>query len=81
MSLLSGKRSINEHLPDRKIRALDIGCGGGNNCIFLSGYFQSVLGIDISDSFLKIAQIKADEKREYRTFSFLTVTQKHWRQS
>jgi ubiquinone/menaquinone biosynthesis C-methylase UbiE len=52
-----------EHLPDRKKRALDIGCGGGNNSIFLSELFQSVIGIDISDSFLKIAQRKVDEKR------------------
>lgn len=39
-------------------RALDIGCGSGNNCVLLAERYQEVLGIDISQRMLDLAATK-----------------------
>ena len=42
-TLLEGKPDyLLDNLPDSRVSALDIGCGGGNTCIFLSSYFKSM---------------------------------------
>jgi len=47
-----------ENMPKQRGKVLDIGCGSGNRCILLSRYFEQVVGIDISDSLLQIAEKK-----------------------
>lgn len=47
-----------ENMPKQRGKVLDIGCGSGNRCILLSKYFEQVVGIDISDSLLQIAEKK-----------------------
>ena len=62
-TLLEGKPDyLLDNLPDRRVSALDIGCGGGNTCIFLSSYFQHVTGIDLSADFLQIAKDKVEKE-------------------
>ncbi|MFI6523652.1 class I SAM-dependent methyltransferase [Streptomyces uncialis] len=39
-------------------RALDIGCGGGNNCVMLAERYDEVVGVDISRRMLDIAAAK-----------------------
>lgn len=51
-----------KNMPNQRNKVLDIGCGSGNKSIFLSTYFKHVVGIDISDSFLKIADHKKNSK-------------------
>ena len=63
-TLLEGKPDyLLDNLPDIRVSALDIGCGGGNACIFLSSYFQHVTGIDLSADFLQIAVLRSEERR------------------
>jgi ubiquinone/menaquinone biosynthesis C-methylase UbiE len=45
-------------LPDRRQRALDLGCGSGMMVQELSQHFQEVIGIDVSSDLLTIAQAK-----------------------
>ncbi|MGL4738156.1 MAG: class I SAM-dependent methyltransferase [Cellulosilyticaceae bacterium] len=49
---------ILECLPKRLNRALDIGCGSGNNGLFLAKHFNEVIGIDISSQFISLANEK-----------------------
>lgn len=49
-------------MPNKRNQVLDIGCGSGNKSILLSKYFEHVIGIDISDSFLQIAEHKKNAK-------------------
>ena len=37
-------------------RAVDIGCGGGRNCVLLSSRYKEVLGVDIAERMLGIAR-------------------------
>jgi 2-polyprenyl-3-methyl-5-hydroxy-6-metoxy-1,4-benzoquinol methylase len=46
-----------EHLVPGK-RAIDIGCGGGNNCLMLADRYDDVVGVDISQRMLDIAATK-----------------------
>lgn len=39
-------------------RALDVGCGGGNNCTLLAEHYGDVVGVDISARMLEIAANK-----------------------
>jgi SAM-dependent methyltransferase len=39
-------------------RALDIGCGSGNNCALLAEHYAEVTGVDISPKMLEIAAAK-----------------------
>lgn len=44
-------------LPAGK-RAIDVGCGGGNNCGLLADRYDEVVGVDISQKMLDIAAVK-----------------------
>ncbi len=46
------------HLPDRRQRALDLGCGSGPMVQELANHFQEVVGIDVSLDLLTIARAK-----------------------
>jgi 2-polyprenyl-3-methyl-5-hydroxy-6-metoxy-1,4-benzoquinol methylase len=46
-----------EQLPPGT-RAIDIGCGGGNNCGMLAEHYDEVVGVDISRRMLDIAATK-----------------------
>ncbi|MCR8842404.1 class I SAM-dependent methyltransferase [Paenibacillus sp. SC116] len=46
------------NFPLQRGRALDVGCGSGILVDELSSHFDEVIGIDISDEMLKIAQVK-----------------------
>ncbi|QUQ64183.1 class I SAM-dependent methyltransferase [Kutzneria sp. CA-103260] len=39
-------------------RAIDVGCGGGNNCGLLADRYDEVVGVDISQKMLDIASTK-----------------------
>ncbi|MFB9902322.1 class I SAM-dependent methyltransferase [Allokutzneria oryzae] len=39
-------------------RAIDVGCGGGNNCGLLADHYTEVVGVDISQKMLDIAATK-----------------------
>lgn len=39
-------------------RAIDVGCGGGNNCGMLADHYDDVVGVDISQRMLDIAGAK-----------------------
>jgi SAM-dependent methyltransferase len=55
------------HLPQHRHRVLDVGCGTGVLASELSRYFESVVGIDISEPMLAIARGKrAATNIEYR---------------
>ncbi len=55
------------HLPERRCRVLDVGCGVGLLALELSRCFDSVLAIDISEPMLAIARRKrAAANVEYR---------------
>jgi methyl halide transferase len=49
-------------------RALDIGCGTGDNVIWLSKMGFSATGIDISETAIAMAQKKADENKISASF-------------
>lgn len=56
-----------EHLPERRQRALDVGCGTGILTEELSHHFGSVVGIDISEPMLAIARARRGAPNiEYR---------------
>ncbi|MFD9961902.1 class I SAM-dependent methyltransferase [Amycolatopsis sp. NPDC058986] len=40
------------------VRAIDVGCGGGNNCRLLADRYDEVVGVDISQKMLDIAKTK-----------------------
>ncbi|MGI5498924.1 class I SAM-dependent methyltransferase [Lentzea sp. CA-135723] len=46
-----------EQLPAGS-RALDVGCGGGNNCGMLADRYDEVVGVDVSQKMLDIAAAK-----------------------
>ncbi|MGX2998845.1 class I SAM-dependent methyltransferase [Streptomyces sp. JNUCC 64] len=46
-----------DRLPGGR-RALDVGCGGGNNCVLLADHYDDVTGVDISRRMLDIAAAK-----------------------
>jgi len=49
-------RYLQECLPDRELRILDLGCGYGRDALYLSkNYNAAVLGIDISQEAVSIA--------------------------
>jgi ubiquinone/menaquinone biosynthesis C-methylase UbiE len=47
---------ILNHLPQRRRRALDVGCGGGLLAFELARRFEKVLAVDISEPMLEIAR-------------------------
>ena len=47
---------------------LDLGCGSGEDAIFLLKYFKSVYGLDISETAISIAQKKSVERSATATF-------------
>jgi len=51
-----------QNMPMQRNRVLDIGCGSGNKSVLLSDYFEEVVGIDISNEFLQIAEHKKKVK-------------------
>ena len=56
-----------EHLPERRKRALDVGCGTGGLARRLADHFESVLAIDVSEPMLAIARAKRPAPNlEYR---------------
>ncbi|NRA76457.1 MAG: class I SAM-dependent methyltransferase [Planctomycetes bacterium] len=57
-SLQERPRFFLDHLPNRRRRALDIGCGSGILAEELSRHFDSVLAIDISEAMLRLARKK-----------------------
>ncbi|MCG8345964.1 MAG: methyltransferase domain-containing protein [Chlorobiales bacterium] len=50
-----------EHKPVPPCRALDVGCGTGDNAIWLAGHAFDVTGVDISPLAIEIARRKAIE--------------------
>jgi SAM-dependent methyltransferase len=55
------------HLPERRGRALDVGCGTGILSLELARRFDSVLGVDLSEPMLAIARARrAAPNVEYR---------------
>lgn len=46
-----------ERLPPGR-RAIDVGCGGGNNCGMLADHYDEVVGVDISQRMLDIGATK-----------------------
>ncbi|MEV3873978.1 methyltransferase domain-containing protein [Streptomyces sp. NPDC049906] len=46
-----------ERLPEGR-RALDVGCGSGNNCVLLAERYDEVVGVDISRRMLDLAAAK-----------------------
>jgi len=55
-------RSIVETGKVNPCRAIELGCGAGNNVIYLAQYGFNVTGVDISESAIKIAKRSASEK-------------------
>ncbi|MEV0318184.1 class I SAM-dependent methyltransferase [Streptomyces sp. NPDC050658] len=49
------RRWLEEQLRDGS-RAVDVGCGGGRNCVLLSSRYKEVLGVDIAEKMLDIAR-------------------------
>lgn len=45
-----------ERLPERRRRALDVGCGGGGLAFALAPHFERVRGVDISEPLLALAR-------------------------
>lgn len=52
---------------------LDVGCGTGEDAIFLSNFVNSVQGIDISPTAITIAQKKAQERKSKANFKVGSV--------
>jgi SAM-dependent methyltransferase len=53
---------------DRRCRILDVGCGTGRHSIELAARGYSVVGVDLSESQLRRARLKAGEKGASVTF-------------
>jgi SAM-dependent methyltransferase len=52
-------------LPDRRDRALDVGCGTGVLALHLSEHFRRVVGVDISPAMLAVAErSRAGQRRD-----------------
>ncbi|TXC81408.1 class I SAM-dependent DNA methyltransferase [Luteibaculum oceani] len=49
---------INSHLNGNFDSLLDIGCGSGNHARYLASFFESITGVDRSDSMVKVANEK-----------------------
>jgi SAM-dependent methyltransferase len=56
---------------------LEVGCGGGRWCFYLSDYAEHVTGIDISDEMIQLCKNIADEKQvdniEFKAIDFLSL--------
>lgn len=52
------RRWLVERLPGGE-RALDVGCGSGNNCVMLAEHYGEVVGVDVAQRMLDIAATKA----------------------
>lgn len=65
-------------LPDLKGKTvLDLGCGYGHNCIdFVKRGADKVVGIDISEKMLSVAEKEShDDKIEYRNMSMTDISE------
>lgn len=65
-------------LPDLNGKSvLDLGCGYGHNCVdFVSSGAARVVGIDISEKMLSVAEKEsADDKIEYRNMSMTDISE------
>ena len=61
-------------------RAIDVGCGGGNNCGLLAERYDEVVGVDISRKMLDIARTKTTRvpvRYECRSATDLTPDQEN----
>jgi ubiquinone/menaquinone biosynthesis C-methylase UbiE len=59
-----------------KGRVLDVGCGTGENALYLAGNGFSVVGVDLSDRAIAAARAKAAERRlkvDFRTGNALSL--------
>ena len=56
---------ILEKVPNKGL-ALDVGCGTGQNTRILSPYFDKVVGLDVSETQIKIANEDPMENVEFR---------------
>lgn len=60
---------IEDHInKEKSLRILDIGCGFGLTCIWLSELGHQVTGIDITPEMIDTAKQKAEEKKQNITF-------------
>jgi ubiquinone/menaquinone biosynthesis C-methylase UbiE len=57
-SLLCDNTWFLSKMPEKRKRALDIGCGSGIMAFELAEYFEEVVGIDVSEEMLAIARAK-----------------------
>lgn len=56
-------------IEKRNIRVLDLGCGSGNNSLFLSDFGFETYGIDISPSAIEFAEKESDKLRAKINFT------------
>jgi len=57
------KKIINNDVPSRSI-ALDLGCGTGRGCFYLSKFFDKVYGYDFSPEMILVCNKKKHSKRK-----------------
>ncbi len=70
-SLVQLYTRFSEYFIDKKV--IDLGCGEGRDCIFLSKKGVSVLGVDISHTALEKARVLAKKSRVNATFMELNM--------
>ncbi|MFT5354032.1 MAG: ubiquinone/menaquinone biosynthesis C-methylase UbiE [Polyangiales bacterium] len=60
-------RFLSEHLPEKPVDVLDIGCGNGALLRQLSGRLRSGVGVDASDGMIRLAaeENKSDDKLRF----------------
>lgn len=64
-------------VPIHPCKALDIGCGTGDNAIWLSQQNFSVVGVDTSEIAIEKAKSKAAEANNTCTFAVLNILKSH----
>jgi 2-polyprenyl-3-methyl-5-hydroxy-6-metoxy-1,4-benzoquinol methylase len=68
------KDHINGELP-----LLDLGCGNGRQTRFLAHHFKKVIGVDVSPSAVRLAELETTEENniEYRVFDGVDTANAH----